>query len=211
MREFRVHGSWGCLVRVGCRFLPGLGPRRCSKVTSSTRYHYSPGHTCSGVGSDSNRGCAASGMGEQECRLTLPSRGSSKGYRPRPPLMSNVRRHKQPFPMLPLYKAILAPALLLQGTHLRKTALRLPEADGDRSGLVEVKGTEPLRLLFVGDSPVPVLEWIGSTKPSRSKLPSASRRRYATASGGNSSPSQERILVKRSNLSKHIPLHRPTS
>lgn len=54
--------------------------------------------------------------------------------------------------MLPLYKVILAPALLLQGRHLRKTALRLPEADGDRSGLIEVEGTEPLRLLFVGDS-----------------------------------------------------------
>jgi len=26
------------------------------------------------------------------CGLTLPSRGTSKGYRPRPPLMSNVRR-----------------------------------------------------------------------------------------------------------------------
>jgi hypothetical protein len=27
-----------------------------------------------------------------KCRLTLPSRGTSKGYRPRPPLMSNVSR-----------------------------------------------------------------------------------------------------------------------
>ena len=29
-----------------------------------------------------------------QCGLTLPSRGTSKGYRPRPPLMSNVRPHK---------------------------------------------------------------------------------------------------------------------
>jgi hypothetical protein len=28
----------------------------------------------------------------ENCALTLPSRGTSKGYRPRPPLMSNVRR-----------------------------------------------------------------------------------------------------------------------
>ena len=37
-------------------------------------------------------------------------------------------------PMLLLYKTILAPALLIQGARLRKTALRLPEAAGARSG-----------------------------------------------------------------------------
>ena len=54
--------------------------------------------------------------------------------------------------MLTLYKTVLAPALLLQGSRLRKTALRLPEAAGERSGLVNGKDPEPLRLLFIGDS-----------------------------------------------------------
>lgn len=56
--------------------------------------------------------------------------------------------------MLTVYKAILAPALILQGKYLRKTAIRLPEPAGDRSGLIAVEGrsSQPLRLLFVGDS-----------------------------------------------------------
>lgn len=57
--------------------------------------------------------------------------------------------------MLTLYKIVLAPALLLQGSHLRKTALRLPEAAGPRVGSFGAAGdtaTAPLRLLFVGDS-----------------------------------------------------------
>ena len=54
--------------------------------------------------------------------------------------------------MLTLYKTLLAPALLLQGRHLRETALRLPEAAGERSGLIPGTAAEPLRLLFVGDS-----------------------------------------------------------
>ena len=54
--------------------------------------------------------------------------------------------------MLTLYKSILAPALLLQANRLRSTALRLPEAAGERSGLVEGQETRPLRLLFTGDS-----------------------------------------------------------
>ena len=54
--------------------------------------------------------------------------------------------------MLTLYKSALAPALLLQGWRLRKTALRLPEAAGERSGFISGKDTEPLRLLFIGDS-----------------------------------------------------------
>jgi len=54
--------------------------------------------------------------------------------------------------MLTLYKSVLAPALLLQGMRLRRTALRLPEAAGERSGLIQGKGPRPLRLLFTGDS-----------------------------------------------------------
>ena len=54
--------------------------------------------------------------------------------------------------MLALYKTLLAPALLLQGRHLRETALRLPEAAGERSGFIPGTVDEPLRLLFVGDS-----------------------------------------------------------
>lgn len=54
--------------------------------------------------------------------------------------------------MLTIYKTLLAPALLLQGRRLRKTALRLPEAAGDRCGLIPGEIAVPLRLLFVGDS-----------------------------------------------------------
>lgn len=54
--------------------------------------------------------------------------------------------------MLALYKTVLAPALLLQGQRLRKTALRLPEAAGERFGLVDGRNPMALRLLFTGDS-----------------------------------------------------------
>lgn len=58
--------------------------------------------------------------------------------------------------MLTLYKTLLAPALLWQGAHLRRTALRLPEAAGPRAGLITGLAADaannPLRLLFVGDS-----------------------------------------------------------
>ena len=54
--------------------------------------------------------------------------------------------------MLAFYKIALAPILLLQGRRLRKTALRLPEAAGARSGTVEAGSGEPLGLLFIGDS-----------------------------------------------------------
>ncbi|QNB05604.1 SGNH/GDSL hydrolase family protein [Herbaspirillum frisingense] len=61
--------------------------------------------------------------------------------------------------MLILAKILLGPLLLLQGRRLRKTALRLPEASGPRSG-VEIPAsyvsasaaTAPLRVLVVGDS-----------------------------------------------------------
>ncbi|MEZ5728484.1 MAG: SGNH/GDSL hydrolase family protein [Burkholderiaceae bacterium] len=51
-----------------------------------------------------------------------------------------------------IYKIALAPALLLQGARLRKTALRLPEARGPRSGRVGAGDAPVLRVLFLGDS-----------------------------------------------------------
>jgi lysophospholipase L1-like esterase len=55
--------------------------------------------------------------------------------------------------LVSFYKIMLAPILLAQGRRMRRTALRLPEAAGERSGLV-VLGDDPtvLKLLFVGDS-----------------------------------------------------------
>lgn len=55
--------------------------------------------------------------------------------------------------MLRLYKYCLGPILLIQSRHLRKTALRLPEAAGPRDGSITSANTSrPIRLLFVGDS-----------------------------------------------------------
>ncbi len=55
--------------------------------------------------------------------------------------------------MLKLYKSVLAPILLAQGARLRRSALRLPEPAGQRSGQIGGRTDEPpLRLLFVGDS-----------------------------------------------------------
>ncbi|WP_213803689.1 SGNH/GDSL hydrolase family protein [Granulicella sp. dw_53] len=52
-----------------------------------------------------------------------------------------------------LYKLLLGPVLLAQGRRLRRTALRLKEAEGERSGIVTIEGSQsPLKLLFVGDS-----------------------------------------------------------
>jgi lysophospholipase L1-like esterase len=52
-----------------------------------------------------------------------------------------------------IYRILLGPVLVVQGRHLRRMALRLPEAAGDRAGVVlnEGAGSE-LKLLFVGDS-----------------------------------------------------------
>ncbi|WP_232243458.1 SGNH/GDSL hydrolase family protein [Paraburkholderia sp. SOS3] len=56
--------------------------------------------------------------------------------------------------MLNLYKVALGPILLMQARWLRRTALRLPEASGPRSGIETGRDcvTEPLRILVVGDS-----------------------------------------------------------
>jgi len=56
--------------------------------------------------------------------------------------------------MLNLYKVALSPILLMQARWLRRTALRLPEAIGPRSGIEgECHSTAaPLRILVVGDS-----------------------------------------------------------
>jgi lysophospholipase L1-like esterase len=53
--------------------------------------------------------------------------------------------------MLPA-KILLGPILLAQGRHVRRTALRLPEAEGPREGLAGNGGSRSVRLLFVGDS-----------------------------------------------------------
>jgi lysophospholipase L1-like esterase len=55
--------------------------------------------------------------------------------------------------MMWLYKMMLAPVLLTQGKRMRRTALRLPEAAGQRVGVVLLEGSKSeLKLLFVGDS-----------------------------------------------------------
>lgn len=55
--------------------------------------------------------------------------------------------------MLVIGKILLGPILLLQGRRVRRTAMRLPEADGARSG---IEGSSysgpPLHLLVLGDS-----------------------------------------------------------
>lgn len=51
----------------------------------------------------------------------------------------------------------LLPVLALQGRHTRRTALRLPEADGPQSGTQHPPGGAagtPLQLLIIGESPV---------------------------------------------------------
>jgi len=53
--------------------------------------------------------------------------------------------------VMKIYKILLGPVLLVQGRQLRRMALRLPEAAGDRAGVVLNEGPE-LKLLFVGDS-----------------------------------------------------------
>jgi lysophospholipase L1-like esterase len=54
---------------------------------------------------------------------------------------------------LSLCKIMLAPVLLAQGRTMRRTALRLAEAKGDRTGFIAVENSlSVLKLLFVGDS-----------------------------------------------------------
>jgi hypothetical protein len=56
---------------------------------------------------------------------------------------------------LTIYKVVLGPVLLAQGRRVRRTALRLAEAAGERSGLVVIESALPeLKLLFVGDSTI---------------------------------------------------------
>lgn len=55
--------------------------------------------------------------------------------------------------MLVLLRYLLAPILLAQAARVRRTAPRLPEAAGQRFGLVPGRAPgPPIRLLFVGDS-----------------------------------------------------------
>jgi lysophospholipase L1-like esterase len=54
---------------------------------------------------------------------------------------------------LTILKVLLGPILLIQGRKMKRTALRLPEAEGQRHGSFSREGcNEALRLLFVGDS-----------------------------------------------------------
>jgi lysophospholipase L1-like esterase len=55
--------------------------------------------------------------------------------------------------LMPIYKIMLGPALLAQGRIVRRTALRLAEAAGQRTGLIVIESPRSeLKLLFVGDS-----------------------------------------------------------
>lgn len=57
------------------------------------------------------------------------------------------------FVLLTALKILLGPILLWQGKRTREHALRLPEASGARSGVVNAAGVKkPFRLLVVGDS-----------------------------------------------------------
>jgi lysophospholipase L1-like esterase len=68
------------------------------------------------------------------------------------PLCPSSRYFGQ-MPYIFIAKYALSPLLLLQGRRARKTALHLPEADGERRGYVSNDGSaKPLNLLFVGDS-----------------------------------------------------------
>ena len=55
--------------------------------------------------------------------------------------------------MIWFYKMMLSPVLWVQSKKMRRTALRLPEAEGPRTGVVlGGDGQSELKLLFVGDS-----------------------------------------------------------
>jgi len=48
-----------------------------------------------------------------------------------------------------IYKMLLGPVLLVQGRRMRRTALRLPEAAGERAGVVALEGDScDLKLLL---------------------------------------------------------------
>lgn len=54
-----------------------------------------------------------------------------------------------------LYKFALAPLLLTQARRLRRSAMRLPEPNGERQGTILTEsGTAEVNLLFVGDSTI---------------------------------------------------------
>ena len=56
-------------------------------------------------------------------------------------------------PFVSIVKIALGPLLLIQGRRARRTALRMPEAAGQRQGWILREGSvNALNLLFVGDS-----------------------------------------------------------
>src|SRR6266481_5233294 len=55
--------------------------------------------------------------------------------------------------MINLCKVALGPVFSWQSLMVRRTAIRLPEASGPRTGIVgRLNATKPLRILFVGES-----------------------------------------------------------
>ena len=93
--------------------------------------------------------------------------------------------------MLRFYKYCLGPVLLLQSRHLRKTALRLPEAAGPREGSIPSSNlTRPLRLLFLGDSSAAGLASHDRNRHSRCKLPNYWPRVWMCLSSGNCLPNR---------------------
>jgi hypothetical protein len=92
---------------------------------------------------------------------------------------------------LTIYKVVLGPVLLAQGRRIRRTALRLAEAAGERSGFVVIESALPeLKLLFVGTPPW--LAWaLGiSPLPWHLRSPLSSQIDLSDPFGGNCWPSQ---------------------
>jgi lysophospholipase L1-like esterase len=59
----------------------------------------------------------------------------------------------KPMPYVIILRIALGPLLLIQGRRARQTALRMPEAAGQRQGWIRHQGSDnTLNLLFVGDS-----------------------------------------------------------
>ena len=75
-------------------FFPTLGLGAALRSRSSLGTEASQSHTLGRVEPGGSWHHASSSLGEQECSLTLPSRGRHPASRA-PPLMSNVERHEE--------------------------------------------------------------------------------------------------------------------
>src|SRR5580693_9223499 len=68
-------------------------------------------------------------------------------------MIACYRPDTKPMPYVSILKIALGPLLLVQGRRARRTALRMPEAAGQRQGWIPHRGSDnTLNLLFVGDS-----------------------------------------------------------